>query len=69
MIDNEGVVGLITTPFCFMEIVKKKICNCSEPSIFLQLNVMNACIRERLAVKIYLADTPHRENNSFRGWL
>ena len=38
------------------------ICNCSEPSIFLQLNVMNACIRERLAVKIYLADTPHRKN-------
>ena len=23
---------------------------------------MNACIRERLAVKIYLADTPQREN-------
>ena len=42
-------------------------CNCSEPSIFLQLIAMNACIRERLTVKIYLADTPHRENESFRG--
>ena len=30
---------------------------------------MNACIRERLTVKIYLADTPHRKNASFFGWL
>ena len=50
-------------------VILKSICNCSEPSIFLQLNVMNACIRERLAVKIYLADTPHRKNASFWGWL
>ena len=30
---------------------------------------MYARIREHLAVKIYLVDTPHRENLSFRGWL
>ena len=45
------------------------ICNCSEPGKIQKENVTDVCIHELFSSEFYLADTPHRENASFRGWL
>ena len=45
------------------------ICNCSEPSKIQKKNATDACIQKLFSFEFYLADTPHLENVSFRGWL